>query len=386
MSEFPPLLEVCRPLVRPNGAIVGSEIAAKTRSDYKTLISCVPSASDPCGPAFLAALDGRRPLTHAAAHDFIRDFGQTLHALGVGRGQRVALVLPNGPELALAILAVSQWTGCVPLSATGAVSELQADLARCGPDLIIGPYSNSPLPVKTSSNNNSSSTNAALDEIRAKTHVMQGESRDWTVHHHVGEIAESMKIAYVGLVPDPDTAGPFKVLVPLGRKSKVALKYDELESVPTSCPPPRHPVDKQPNQGCDEALILFTSGTTGNKKLVPHCIGDLLTAATVIALSWQLETTDVNCNMMPLFHVGGIVRQVFSPLVSGSCVICCPNFDASIFWSLLEQSSFNWYYAGRFQREGREGRCLIQVVHPTHIFLSLSSCSSHHAFDHSQYG
>ena len=104
-------------------------------------------------------------------------------------------------------------------------------------------------------------------------------------------------------------------------------------------------MDPQPNRDYDEALVLFTSGTTGNKKLVPHCMGDLLTAATVIALSWRLEPSDVNCNLMPLFHVGGIVRQVFSPLVSGSCVICCPNFDAGLFWALLEQQAFNWYYA-----------------------------------------
>jgi acyl-coenzyme A synthetase/AMP-(fatty) acid ligase len=44
-------------------------------------------------------------------------------------------------------------------------------------------------------------------------------------------------------------------------------------------------------------------------------------------------------------HVGGIVRQVFSPLVSSSCVICCPSFDASLFWALLDQAAFNWYYA-----------------------------------------
>lgn len=364
MSTFPPLLETCRPLVRPNGGIVGSEIAAQTRSEYPTLLSCIPSPQNTtavsesffsCGTAFLAALDGRRPLTHAATHTFIQDFGETLHALGVGRGQRVALVLPNGPELALAILAVAQWTGCVPLSATGAISELQADLARCGPDLIIGPYSNGPLPIKqqqqqqTTTNSSLNNNDAALDQLARTTNVLQGESSlDWTVHHHVRDVADTMKIAFVGLVPDPDTAGPFKLWVPLGRKTKAALRYDEIEAIsptPVVLANEDTTINPQPNRDYDEALVLFTSGTTGNKKLVPHCMGDLLTAATVIALSWRLEPSDVNCNLMPLFHVGGIVRQVFSPLVSGSCVICCPNFDAGLFWALLEQQAFNWYYA-----------------------------------------
>jgi acetyltransferase-like isoleucine patch superfamily enzyme len=101
----------------------------------------------------------------------------------------------------------------------------------------------------------------------------------------------------------------------------------------------------KPNAGMDEGLVLFTSGTTGNKKLVPHLLGDMLTAAATIALSWQLVPSDVNCNLMPLFHVGGILRQVYAPLVSGSAVICCPSFDADIFWALLKRRSFNWYYA-----------------------------------------
>ena len=71
-------------------------------------------------------------------------------------------------------------------------------------------------------------------------------------------------------------------------------------------------------------------------------IGDILTAAVTIALSWELLPTDVNCNLMPLFHVGGIVRQVYSPLFSGGAVICCPSFDADLFWSLLKRRAFNW--------------------------------------------
>jgi acyl-coenzyme A synthetase/AMP-(fatty) acid ligase len=94
-----------------------------------------------------------------------------------------------------------------------------------------------------------------------------------------------------------------------------------------------------------EVLVLFTSGTTGNKKLAPHKMGDMLTAAATIALSWDLIPKDVNCNLMPLFHVGGIVRQVFSPIFSGVCVICCPSFDPTIFWSLSSNQAYTWYYA-----------------------------------------
>jgi len=255
----------------------------------------------------------------------------------------------------VAILATAQWTGCVPLSATGAVNELIADLRRCGPDLIIGPYSNGPLPESECESESESSSSVvvdpALSKLASTTNVLPQTSSardDWTVHHHVKEVAEQLEIPFCGLVPDPNVAGPFKLWLPLGRKTKRALVYSELPVVPETPDEEdglQEHLDNGANTGHDEALILFTSGTTGNKKLVPHQIGDLLTAATVIALSWRLQPTDVNCNMMPLFHVGGIVRQVFSPAVSNSCVICCPSFDAGLFWALLQRSAFNWYYA-----------------------------------------
>jgi hypothetical protein len=341
-TGMPPLLVCCKHLVRPNGVIVGSEISAKTRSTYPTLLSTIPLAPTP----FIASLDGRLPVSHAETHQFIESFGAVLQEMRIGKGQRVALVLPNGPELAMAILAVSNWTGCVPLSATGAINELEgeyfvgscvvlpcvetifldcqctnnmshhfvrlfilcwqlsADLLRCGPRLIIGPYSSGPLPV--SSNNapaiveDGSNAMAALAKT---THVLQGDTqRDWTVHSHVKQVAEKLHISFAGLVPDPEKAGPFKLVIPVGRKIKTALVYEELPMIPDSIAEPEQEIEFNivPNSAPDEALVLFTSGTTGNKKVVPHCMGDLLTAATVIALSWQLVPTDVNCNLMPL--------------------------------------------------------------------------------------
>ena len=100
-----------------------------------------------------------------------------------------------------------------------------------------------------------------------------------------------------------------------------------------------------PNAQEDEVMVLFTSGATGSKKLVSHLLGEILVATAVILVSWRLTSEDVNCNLMPLFNVGGIVRHVFSPVLSGGCVICCPSFDPLMFWSLLEKKKFNWYYA-----------------------------------------
>jgi len=71
-----------------------------------------------------------------------------------------------------------------------------------------------------------------------------------------------------------------------------------------------------------------------------------------IGLDWggvghlKVQSSDFFSSFLScMFTVGGIVRQVFSPLISGGCVICCPSFDPSIFWALMAKDAFTWYYA-----------------------------------------
>jgi acyl-coenzyme A synthetase/AMP-(fatty) acid ligase len=322
-----PIMSKARHLLKPNGSILGREVADCILPQFPTFCSAIPKDLAPPRPA-VASIDGRSPVNHARIHDFVlNEFGPALHQLGFGKGDRIALVLPNGPELALAIVSTLQWASCVPLSANGAHSELEADLLRCGADLVIGPYSGAIV----------HSSHQADDRF----HVLSGSKNDWTVFQHVEDSAKRLGIPFVGLVPSPSESGIFK-LVPT--RSETPLHFAapvDLMRLRKSADPDTF-TRMEPNTASDEVLVLFTSGTTGNKKLVPHQLGDMLTAAATIALSWDLTTDDVNCNLMPLFHVGGIVRQIFSPILSGSCVICCPSFDPSIFWALLEKKAFTW--------------------------------------------
>ncbi|RYG69936.1 hypothetical protein EON64_01430, partial [archaeon] len=94
------------------------------------------------------------------------------------------------------------------------------------------------------------------------------------------------------------------------------------------------------------------SGTSGNKKLVPYSLDMILIGVGCIVASWNLQPSDVCLNMMPLFHIGGIVRNIFSPVLSGGAVMTCSGFDPLLFWDVLysTQSSqtlpkVTWYYA-----------------------------------------
>jgi acyl-CoA synthetase (AMP-forming)/AMP-acid ligase II len=61
----------------------------------------------------------------------------------------------------------------------------------------------------------------------------------------------------------------------------------------------------------------------------------------------RLETLyEANCaiavNMMPLFHVGGIVRNLLAPIMSGGSAIMCAGFDATSFWPLAMEIGATW--------------------------------------------
>jgi len=354
---YSPLVSSCKHLLKPNGSISGLDVARSILPLFPSFCSAIPadlSYTSKKKPA-IASIDGRRPISHTRIRDFVlSEFGPALHNLGFGRGDRIAVVLPNGPELALSIVSVINWASCVPLNAVGARSELEMDLKGCNADLIIGPHSGS---IPKDSVYGSTVTRNKNDNV---FHVDGIDFVDYGAFGYVKEIAMKLGIPFVGLLPSNRETGIFELVPPeviqhiktpqqirkhlqdeadagggsinLDKKSNQSSSDDEISR-------------KRANSHENEVLVLFTSGTTGSKKLVPHLLGDMLVAAGTISVSWDLTPSDVNCNLMPLFHVGGIVRQIFSPLLSGGCVICCPSFDPSIFWTLLNKRAFTWYYA-----------------------------------------
>ena len=82
--------------------------------------SCLPHLLEhqagriPDAPAILAP--GRAPLSYGRLYQHIDEMGRTLRAMGIGRHDRVAVVLPNGPEMAVAILTVAASAACAPMN------------------------------------------------------------------------------------------------------------------------------------------------------------------------------------------------------------------------------------------------------------------------------
>src|SRR5687767_12698407 len=69
---------------------------------------------------------GRSPLSFGELVCQIEAVASDLRARGVGRGDRIAIVLPNGPEMAVAFLAVAAMAMAVPLNPESHVAEFRA--------------------------------------------------------------------------------------------------------------------------------------------------------------------------------------------------------------------------------------------------------------------
>ncbi|MEM9037948.1 MAG: AMP-binding protein [Actinomycetota bacterium] len=94
----------------------------------------------------------------------------------------------------------------------------------------------------------------------------------------------------------------------------------------------------------DVALILPTSGTTGDPKQVPLAHRQLCRSAVDIARSLQLGGDDTALTMMPLFHIHGLVAGLLAPLAAGGWVAPEP-FDAFRFGSYLDRHRPTWFSA-----------------------------------------
>ena len=93
------------------------------------------------------------------------------------------------------------------------------------------------------------------------------------------------------------------------------------------------------------ALLLPTSGTTGNSKLVPLTHENLSASARNIAESLQLTENDRCLCLMPFYHVHGLVAGLLAPLLSGGSVIALGGFDPSRLRFWLEDLDPTWYTA-----------------------------------------
>ncbi len=128
----------------------------------------------------------------------------------------------------------------------------------------------------------------------------------------------------------------------------------------------------------DVALILHTSGTTSRPKIVPLLQSNIAASARHISASLALTPADRCMNVMPLFHIHGLIAAVSSSLAAGGSVWCAPGFDALKFFGWMEDARPTWYTAVPTMHQAilaRAGRNADTIANVPLRFLRSSSAS-----------
>jgi len=95
----------------------------------------------------------------------------------------------------------------------------------------------------------------------------------------------------------------------------------------------------------DTSMVLHTSGTTSRPKIVPLSQRNLVASATHIGRTLRFTPADRGLNIMPLFHIHGLIAGVLAPLSAGSFVFCTPGFNALKFFAWMDEAKPTWYTA-----------------------------------------
>lgn len=265
-------------------------------------------------PALLSL--GRPPLSHAHLLAQVEENVAALKAIDIRSGDRVVVVLDNGPEMAIGFLSTAAICACAPLNPAYTPSEFDGAFSALRPTAVI--TSAGKLPV--------------LGEIAAR---------------HGAAVFEM-------LARHEDGAG--------------------ICTLECRSPPGRHSRSEQ----ADIALLLQTSGTTSRPKQVGLTQANLLCSAENIMHSLELGPSDRCLNIMPLFHIHGLVAALLASLRAGASLVCCPGFQANRFLDWLSEFRPTWYTAvptmhasivARINRTGTE-------LFSDHSLRFIRSCSA----------
>ncbi len=236
--------------------------------------------------AVALAAPGAVPLTYKGLRACVGRCADRLNGAGVGRGDRVAIVLPNGPEMAAAFVAIASCAAAAPLNPAYRADEFDF----------------------------------YLSDLNAKALVVERGSQSPAV-----EVARKRGIMIIELSAAGDGAGAFDLQMMAG--AEAAASSGGMA------------------QSADVALILHTSGTTSRPKIVPLTQANVCASACNVRDTLALSAADRGLNIMPLFHIHGLIAGLLAPLAAGGSIFCTPGFNALKFFAWMQEARPTWYTA-----------------------------------------
>ncbi len=265
------------------------------------------------------AAPGRKPLSYAGLRSRLQQIAGELNRRGIGRNDRVAIVLPNGPEMASVFATVASCATTAPLNPAYRQKEFEF----------------------------------YLSDLVAQALIVQAG-----VPSPARDAATVLGVPILEILVDPEQpAGSFELTG--GSASTLAGARGLAE----------------PD---DVALVLHTSGTTSRPKIVPLTHRNLCASARNIHTTLALTEQDVCLNVMPLFHIHGLMAALLATFRAGARVYCTPGFNALRFFSWMQEAQPTWYTAVPTMHQailGRAGRNR-EVIDGARLRFIRSSSSS----------
>lgn len=241
----------------------------------------------PEAPAFV--VPQRSVLVYRALYDQLAVVQRELWAGGLTPGDRIATVIPNSAEMALAFLSIASATICAPLNPAYQYNELAFYLTDLGAKGLV-----------VSANTAFTGRAVACGRnLGIATFVLVSDDKDPAGVFRLRRIGEGRQTTTETEVPGPD----------------------------------------------DVALILHTSGTTGKPKKVPLSQRNICASGDNIVRSLSLTAQDRCLNAMPLFHIHGLMAGVVATVKAGASICFDPQFHAGRFLDHVSELEPTWYTA-----------------------------------------
>jgi acyl-CoA synthetase (AMP-forming)/AMP-acid ligase II/acyl carrier protein len=295
-------------------------VSAIIDDEFPTLWSLLRTAAMTRPDAVALLAPGRAPLNYAALFEHVVDMSEVLSRHGSLPSLRVAVVLPNGPEMASTFLAVASCAVCVPLNPGFGAGELKRLLEQTRADVVVAPTA-----------------------PPAAAHAA----------------AYDLGLPVIGLEVD--------AAAPAGR-ARVAADAAQVAGKGGA---------QRRARADDTALILHTSGTTARPKIVPIRQRQLIASAHAIAAHLALSEADRCLNVMPLFHIHGLIGALCASMAATSSVVCLPGFAGNAFVEAIAAFGPTWYTAvPTIHLAVLDHATLYRSMTPGHQFRFVRSCSA----------
>lgn len=250
-----------------------------------TFSELISSLAAECGEkTYLISAESGRELTCASLHRLCLELGAQFNALGLKPDDKVSVYMPNGEQTAVLLLGIMA-NGLVanPINLMCQASQLQHILDHSDTRLVF------------TTPEHALNLHAALDHVDRKIQLV---------------------------MCDPDSS----------ELPQIANPADGLK-VPQALPP----LNAQ-----DDALLMYTSGTTGVPKGVLLTHENLIENARNISAEHRLTEHDRVLGSLPLYHINGLVVTVVTPLVHRGSVVMTSRFSAASFWQDACSNHCTW--------------------------------------------